>query len=338
MTPSAKGAGEGDRGRPTMREVAAWAGVSIKTVSRVVNAERGVRPEVQDKVHSAIEVLGYRRNEVARNLRPGQRSHTVGLVIEDIGNPFYSAVTRGVEEVARERGVMVLSASSDEDPARERALLGRMLRQQVDGLLIVPAGQDHEFLSGEMRHGTPVVFVDRPGGNLDTDVAVLDNRGGVRQAVTLLVSRGHQRIGLVGDGEWIWTAAERLAGYKAALRSVGLQLDPAIVRLGPHTAQEAQEAVAGLMAVPEPPTAIVALNNRMTIGALRAMRNEDAGVDIVGFDDLEFADLLARPIAVVAHDSPELGRAAAKMLFARLDGDRRPPQKVTVETTIVLRR
>lgn len=320
-----------------MHDVAAAAGVSLKTVSRVMNDERGVDPQTRAKVRGSVAELGYQRNEVARNLRPGQRSYTIGLVIEDIGNPFYSAMTRGAEEVSRANGFMVLSASSDESPERERELLCRMLRRQVDGLLVVPAGADHEFLVPEMIRGTPVVFIDRPAGNVEADLVVLDNRGGVGRAVRHMLAQGHRRVAVVGDGEWVWTAAERLAGYRAALRTARMRFDPTLVRMGPHTAGEAQEAAAGLLAAPEQPDAILALNNRMTVGALRAVRAIGAAVEVVGFDDLELADLLAAPVTVVSHDAAELGRAAVRLLLRRLQGHAAGPETLVVPTDLVVR-
>src|SRR5579859_8128041 len=162
-------------GLPTMLDVALAAGVSLKTVSRVVNNEPRVRPETAARVEAAIEALGFRVNEIARSLRPGQRSATIGLVIEDLANPFYSSVGRAVESVARRHSCMVISGSSDEDPARERELVSRLLQRRVDGLLIVPAGFDHLYLAPDPRLRTPVVFLDRPPGNIAADVVLLDD-------------------------------------------------------------------------------------------------------------------------------------------------------------------
>src|SRR6266496_1441188 len=151
--------------RPTMTDVAAAAGVSLKTVSRVVNAEPGVTPETAARVRGAIEQLGFRRNDVARALRRGQRFRMLGLVIEDVANPFYSAIARGAEEVTRERGLLLITGSSDEDPARERELVRLFCERRVDGLLMVPAADDHRYLFPELRVGLHVVFIDRPPGN-----------------------------------------------------------------------------------------------------------------------------------------------------------------------------
>ncbi|HYT26356.1 MAG TPA: LacI family DNA-binding transcriptional regulator, partial [Actinomycetota bacterium] len=216
--------------RPTMRDVAEAAAVSLKTVSRVVNDEAGVRPDTAARVREAIATLGFRRNDMARVLRQGQASRTLGLVIEDVGNPFYSVVTRAVEEVARERGYLVITGSSDEDPARERDLIRSLVERRVDGLLVVPAGGDHRFLVPELRLGTAVVFMDRPPGNIDADVILLDNVGGARRATEHLLDQGHRRVAMVGDAPAIFTSAERLAGYRQALAARGVGVEERLVR------------------------------------------------------------------------------------------------------------
>jgi len=324
--------------RPTMKEVATLAGVSLKTVSRVVNHEEGVAGPTAEAVLAAIEALGYRRNEVARNLRPGQRSNTLGLVIEDVGNPFYSAITKGAEEVARARGMMVLTASSEEQMSRERELIERMVQRQVDGLLLVPTSQSHKFLAHEIARGLSVVAVDRPALGVDTDIVVLDNAGGAIVATEFLVEHGHSRIGVVGDLPSIWTFAERVRGYRLTLERAGIEADDRLVRLGAHTVEAAEEAALSLLREKPPPTAFFALNNRATVGVLKALlQKKDRVIDVVGFDDFELADMLALPVSTVAHDAAELGRQATRLLLERLDGKASPPRTVTVPTSLIVR-
>jgi LacI family transcriptional regulator len=218
-----------------MSDVAAAAGVSLKTVSRVVNDEPGVRRETAEIVHRTIAQLGFRRNDLARALRHGRRSGLFGLVIEDVSNPFYSAIARGVEEVTRRRGMLAIAASSDEDDQRERDLVRLFCERRVDGLLVVPAGDDHRYMLPELRSGTRVVFIDRPPGKIDADGVLLDNMGGARIAVEHLLANGHRRIGFVGDASGIFTAAERLRGYRKTLAQAGLPPDPSLIRLAPTT-------------------------------------------------------------------------------------------------------
>jgi LacI family transcriptional regulator len=174
-----------------MRDVAHQAGVSLKTVSRVINEEPGVTPATAAKVTEAIDRLGFERNDLARSLRQGRSSATLGLVIEDVANPFYSAVAQAVEAAARDRGFLLITASAREDAQRERELIGALLRRRVDALLIVPAGTDHRYISDTAR----TVFLDRPPHGIAADTVLLDNLGGARRAVEHLIAHGHIRIG-----------------------------------------------------------------------------------------------------------------------------------------------
>ena len=320
-----------------MTDVAGAAGVSLKTVSRVVNNEPGVRPETAALVQDAILRLGFRRNDMARALRRGQRSRTLGLIIEDVSNPFYSAIIRGVEEVATRRGWLVIAGSSDEDPARERELARLLCERRVDGLLLVPAGDDHQYLEPELRLGTRAVFIDRPPGRIDADVVLLDNVGGARRGVEHLLAHGHRRIAMVGDEATIFTAVERLRGYREALAEAGVGVDESLVRLGVHDIETAERATRELLTLPNPPTALFAGNNRITIGALRTLGRNGRRVALVGFDDLELAEVLAVPATVVAYDAAELGRRAAELLVERLAGDDGPPRRIVLPTTLVPR-
>jgi LacI family transcriptional regulator len=322
--------------RPTMRDVAQRAGVSLKTVSRVINGEPGVASETAAKVGDAIVALGFQRNDLARSLRHGRSSMTLGLIIEDVANPFYSAVAQAVETAARERGLMLITASCEEDPEREKEMVTALLRRRVDALLVVPAGPEHRWLQ-EAAVGTPVVFLDRPPGDVEADMVLLDNVGGARQAVEHLIAYGHERIAYVSDAGVLWTASQRLAGYREAHETAGIQVDEDLVRLGTHSAEAAEAVVADLFRLPlkRRPTALFTSNNRNTVGALRALRATGTHTALVGFDDFELADLLGA--SVVRFESADLGRHASKLAFSRLDGDDAPPQRIVVPTELVAR-
>jgi LacI family transcriptional regulator len=316
--------------RPTMRDVAVRAGVSLKTVSRVINGEAGVASATATRVGDAIAELGFQRNDLARSLRQGRTSSTLGLVIEDVSNPFYSTIAQAVEAAARERGCMLITASCEEDPEREHELVQALLRRRVDALLLVPASRDHAYLA---RDDTPVVFLDRPPVNLDADSVLLDNYGGARAATEHLLAHGHDRIAFVADPDGLYTAAERLAGYRAALAARGVPARDELVRLGVHDADRAQQVVRDLLALADPPTALFTANNRLTVGALKALGG--APVALVGFDDFELAGLLAT--TVVRHDSHRMGSHAAALAFERLDGVERAPRRVVLPTELVIR-
>ncbi len=320
-----------------MSDVARLAGVSIKTVSRVVNEEPGVHADTAERVRSAIARLGFRRNVGARNLRRGSSTGTIGLVLEDVANPFYSGLTRAAEEVARRHGRQVLTGSSDEDPARERELSLEFCARRVDGLIVVPAGTRHAHLTPEIASGTPVVFADRPPGDVVADTVLADNAAGAASAVAHLARHGHRRIAFLGDSPAIFTAAERLRGYREGLVTAGLRHDRHLVAMGPHTTGGVAEALRRVLAGPAPASAVVTGNNRITVAALRALAGAGRRPALVGFDDFELADLLDPPVSVVALDPGRLGRAAAELLFARLAGDAAPPRRIVLPVRLVAR-
>ena len=323
--------------RPTMSDVARAAGVSLKTVSRVVNREPGVRPETSERVRRAIETLGFRRNEAARALRQGHRTRTLGLVIEDMANPFYFGIMRGVEEAARGLGSLVIAASSDENGERERELTLALCERRVDGLILVPAAEDHAYLLPELRLGVRIVFLDRPPQGIAADTVLVDNVGGADAATSHLLAQGHRRVAMVGDTPTLYTSVQRLEGYRDALTRHGVPYDEGLVRLGRHDVGAAERAAEELLALPDPPTAVFAGNNRSTIGVLRATSQNGRRIALVGFDDFELAELLPVPVTVVATDSVELGRRAAQLLLERLAGDNGFPKTVVLPTTLVQR-
>lgn len=323
-----------------MREVAALAKVSIKTVSRVVNGEVGVSPELARRVLAATERLSYRHNLTASSLRRSDgRSATIGVVLEDVANPFSSALHRSIEDVAVERGVLVLAGSSDEDGGRERKLVSAFASRRVDGLIIQPSSEDHSYLITERNAGTAIVFVDRPPAFFDADTVLTDNAAGVRRGVKHLVDHGHRRIGYLGDLHKIATAAERHRGYVEELADQGIELDEKLVRLDLRGIERAESAVVELLGQRHPPTALFTGQNLITIGAFRALRRArlHKRVALIGFDDILLADLLEPGITVIAQDPAAIGRTAAEMLFRRLDGDRSPSEHRIVLTRMITR-
>ena len=310
--------------RPTIRDVAALARVSLKTVSRVVNGEGSVSDELTARVQRAIEQLDFRPNFTASSLRrTGGRTQTIGLVLEDLANPFSAAVVRAVEDVARHRGVMVLAGSVDEDPARERALVADFLAHSVDGLIIVPAAADQSYLAPGRRSGTPVVFVDRPPQNLNADVVVAANREGASIGVDHLIRHGHRRIAFIGDLPAIRTAAERELGYRDAMARREIDVDESLMCRSVRGADEAGQVVHRLMSSSNSPTALFAAQNVLALGAYVALRHLGRRADtaLVGFDDFPLADLLEPGVTVVAQNPSLIGTLAAETLFRRLDGD-----------------
>ena len=323
-------------GRATMNDVAARAGVSLKTVSRVVNGEPGVLPATAERVARAIADLGFRRNDSARQLRTG-RAAGIGLILEDVADPFYSVLTRAVEQVVRGNDCLLLTGSCDDDPDREQELALALCERRVDGLVIVPSATDHSYLAHEMSAGVPVVFVDRPPINLAADVVLADNVGGVRSGVQHLLERGHRRIAYLGDDPSIFTARERLTGYRSALAAAGVPVDERLIVMGRPEQPAVRAALDRLLAQPDAATALFTGNNRLTTAVLRELAGRVERPALVGFDDFELADLIVPGLTVVAQDPAGLGRVAATLLFDRLAGLSDAPRRVVLPCVVIPR-
>jgi LacI family transcriptional regulator len=320
-----------------MIDVARHAGVSLKTVSRVVNGEASVARELVERVLSAVAELGFRRNDIARTLRSGEVSRTIGLLIEEIANPFYAAIAGVAADIAATYRTLLITVSSEEDPEREKALLLNLCQRRVDGLLVVPAGTDHSYLRPEVQMGIPVVFLDRPPGQLLADTVLVDNKGGSGTAMQRLLDAGHRRVGILLDSLSTYTMSQRLAGAQSALAVAGVRFDESLVREGVKTPGNAARAVEDMLAYTDPPTAFFCLNNRITVGALHELWRRGSEAGLVGFDDFELSHLMPRPFSVITYDPGELARVATQQLFRRIGGDDSWPSTTVLPTHLVER-
>lgn len=326
--------------RPTLKDVAALAGVSMKTVSRVINGEPGVVPAKVASVERAVRQLDYRPDITASSLRRlDGRTAAVAALLEDLANPFSAELHRALEDVAHDHDVLMFAGSVDESPEREKRLVRAFTSRRADALILAPASSDQGYLAYEVPEGTPIVFVDRAPVGFEADAVVVDNLDGAQRAVTHLMSHGHRRIAFLGDRPSIPTARDRFEGYLQALRSHGVPFDPDLAVHGLEDARLAEGALPGLMALPVPPTALFAAQNDITAGAFRYLQSADLQhkVAIVGFDDFPLADLLRPGVTVMAQDPTAIGRAAAERLFARLAGDSSPSQTVVIPTRLIVR-
>ncbi|MFF5081378.1 LacI family DNA-binding transcriptional regulator [Actinoplanes sp. NPDC000266] len=321
--------------RPTLTQVAALAGVSLKTASRALNREPNVAPSTGRRVLDAADLLGYRLNGIARELRRGATSALVGLVSGDLTNPFYSAVASGIERELRQHGLLLITANNDEDAALERSLVDAFLERRVRALLVIPSGSDHEYLSIEGNRGVPFVFLDRPPDGLAADAVLIDNAGGARSAGEHLLAQGHRKIALVADLKRMAPQKGRIDGFVKAMRAAGNSEWEPYVRTDVHDVRHAEHAVQELLALDPPPTAIFTTNNRLTTGALRGMRDIREQPALVGFDDFDLADVLGT--TVVAHDMTALGREAARLAHERISGHTGPARTIVISTSIIAR-
>ena len=335
--------GEGAR-QPTVKAVATRAGVSPMTVSRTIAGGKNVRPEVRERVLEAARALGYHRNENASRMRAGRASGLVGVAITNLANPYYGSLALGVEEIAATHGRRIILGNTGEDPQRERQLVVDFLGRQVEGLIVVPAGGDVSHLQREMLGDTPLVLASRTVVGVDVDVVLLDDIGGAYRGTRCLLEAGYRRIAYLGNVASVSTGHRRFEGFSRALEDFGLMPSLSLVKRGQQDVEAARQAMSSLLDLAEPPTAVFCANNRNTIGALKAIgaRLREAGPGpttpaIVSFDDFELAELMPAPVTIVDHDPRELGREAARLLFARMTaGATESARRVEMPTTLVV--
>lgn len=321
---------------PTMNDVAREARVALKTVSRFVNGATNINPALAGRIAAAIKSLGYRRNLAAASIRPGWTSKTIGLIIGDLANPYYSTLSRAVETYTRAHGYLLITASSDEDGGRHDQLVDRLMEQRVDGLLVVPPRQSARDWHDIPPPIPPLVFLDRPVDFANADTMLADNAGGSRIAVQKLIENGARRIAFVADSLAVYTMGERYRGYLGALDQAGIAADAKLVDTGAHNAAEAEEITKRILTTTDA-DAIFAANNRASVGALMAFRELGRRVALIGFDDFEAAPLTEPAVSVVSQDIVEMGYRAAEILIDRLAGDSSPNQTHVLPTTLIMR-
>ncbi|MGA7203648.1 MAG: LacI family DNA-binding transcriptional regulator [Specibacter sp.] len=314
---------------PTMRDVAAHAGVSPMTVSRTLRGDPKVSPELRERVLASVAALSYRTNDAARSLKAGRANGLIGLAVTNLANPFYSELALGVESEAAEHGYRVLLGNTGEDVGREKLLVEDFASRRVQGIVVAPATTNHDHLDPARLNGMPVVLATSPPLGPGIDSVTLDDFGATREAVLSLIEEGHRRIGFLGLPEPLWTGRERLRGYRAALVESGIPDDPALYSGAMGSVTTLEE----LATLADGPTAVFASNNRHTLAACRFVHEHGKSLRIFGFDDVPSADLFPMPLSVITYSPAELGRVAARLLIDRItDAAPQPPRRLTVQT------
>ena len=320
----------------TIRDVAALAGVSPATVSRVFNDDQRVAGELRERVVDAAGRLGYRPNGQARSLRT-QATKVLGLIISDIQNPFFTALVRGVEDAASQRDYSVVLANADEDLAKERRYLEVTAAERMAGVILSPASTSHTRVDLLLDRSIPVVVIDRRIRSADVDSVIVNNQRAAREAAEHLIAAGARRIGVIAGPTDISTATDRLAGYRAAVKLAGL---PDLVARGDFRIDGGYTAAQRLLAQDPRPDALFVTNNLMMVGALRALA--EAGLDtprdilLAGFDEMSWAGL-APPLTLIEQPTYEIGRQAAEMLLRRVNGEDAPARRVVLPATLRIR-
>jgi LacI family transcriptional regulator len=331
-------------GRParlTLRDLARHAGVSPATVSLVLGKSPLVAQKTRERVLESVRVLGYVYNRGAASLRT-QRTHTIGVAINDLTNPYFSELTAAIERALTSVGWTVFLSHSNEDPSRQDGFIATMREYNADGLVICPAqGSDASALGRLTEIGMPCVLISRdlPGSGLD--YAGNDHRRGMFLGAEHLIGLGHRRIAMLGGSDAIYTGRERREGYREALQAHGIEVDPALLLAGPPTRSFGAEAIRTAFGFAEPPTAALCFNDVIAFGVMLGLRQmgREPGVDfaVVGCDDLAEAALWTPALTTIAIDSVAMGEAAADLLLDRVARPETPRREVVLQPELIAR-
>ncbi|MEW1807775.1 LacI family DNA-binding transcriptional regulator [Pseudarthrobacter sp. NPDC080039] len=300
-----------------MQDVAARAGVSAKTVSRVFNDDPHVTEDTRERVQAAMRELKYVPNMMARTFREG-KSTVIGIAVPDVADPFFAAITKEIELAAREKDMAIVVTSLGIDPALERGIVETVARHQIGGLIIAPISADQSYLA-RWQDSFPIVFIDRTPSRFNADYFVEDDFGGAFEATRHLIKHGHTRIAIVGDSTEVPTTRLRLEGYLAALEDAGMRRDEELVMLGSYSPDSAAYSCKTLLELSDPPTAIFSSNARFSIGvfpALQTMNRTD--IALISYGDFTMADVLQPSVTVIDQDPRHVGRVAAERILARI--------------------
>jgi len=324
----------------TMRQVAEHAGVSISTVSHVINRTRYVSENVTERVHNAMEKLDYRPNDLARSLRRGQ-TNTLGLVLPDSANPYFAEIGRAIESAAFELGYSVILGNTHGDLDKEDLYVDVLRKKQVDGIIFVATGDKNTSVLNLLHRKFPVVLVDRDLSGVETDTVLIDNLQGGYLATKHLIDLGHGRIGCVSGPSNITPSAERVTGYRTALEESGIQFDEKLIIGGDFRPNSGYTATLALLGQGDAPTAVFTCNDLMAIGALRAAAEKQkivpADLAVVGFDNIELASYTMPPLTTISQPIQEIGRTAAELLVERINEKASDPRRVLLSSKLIVR-
>lgn len=325
-----------------MKDIARIARVSLGTVSHVLNNSAGVREPLRRRVLDAVEQLGYQPSQLARGLRR-DKTNVIGMVIPDITNPFFPGVVRGAEDVAFSNGYRLVLCNTDNDHSKEMAHLKELRTYLPAGLIIIPSNFSDLTAQAELyrRAGTAVVCVDRLPRNWEGDSVTANNEEGALRATGHLVHMGHNRLAMIVGPLHLTNARERLNGFKRAVRDAKIHVPSQYIQETTFDKHGGYSKTHLLLRFVPPPTAIFAGNDMIALGALRAIR--EAGlrcpedVSVMGFDNLDVAEVTSPPLSSVSQSGYQLGSTAAHTLIARLQGDRSEAKHIVIPTSLILR-
>jgi LacI family transcriptional regulator len=323
-----------------MRDVAERAGVSVTTVSHVINETRPVSDGLRERVLAAIHELGYQPNVLARSLRQG-KTHTIGMIAPDSTNPFFAEVARGVEDASFEQGYSVILCNSDGDLDKELLYTSVLAEKRVDGIIFVAAGVSTGHIRDLQAQRMPLVVVDRDIPDVAVDSVLTDNARGGELATRHLLALGHRRIGCIAGPSDVTPSAERIIGYRQALREAGVPVDERLIVKGDFQYESGYRATHQLLTMDDPPTAIFACNDLMAVGAiseaLELGLQVPATMSVIGFDDVRLASFTNPPLTTIVQPKYEIGVVAATMLLERMRDLDMPPRRRVLDTSLLIR-
>lgn len=326
-----------------LKEVAKRAGVSIATVSRVINDMDNVKPETRIRVEKVIKELGYKPNRVAKRLRYKKSSgNLIGVLIPDIRNPFYVDVLRGIEDVTYVNECAIIVCNFSQDEKKAKFYLDILEAESVDGLIVAPVNENDQNVINIIKSGLPVVCVDRGLNDIDVDVVVVENREGAYSAVDYLAKKGYKRIAYIGGLTQIPSTREREKGYYDALRDNNIPIYPELVKFGDSSHESGVKLTEELLSLPQPPDALFTGNNLITLGALETIHNKGLKIPddiaIVGFDDMYWSISLNPPLTAVRQPAYEIGKRAAELLIQKIIDPSRSPVRMVLKTELIIRK
>lgn len=326
----------------SIKEIAKAAGVSTATVSRVLNGSDKVKEPTAELVMKVINEMDYRPNNVARRMKVKPvDSLVIGLIITDIGNPFFSNVAKGIEEVAFKNDHIVMMCNTNEDPVKEKFFLNSMLSEKVSGVIVVPTMGNDDFLKKLVDEGFPMVVVDRKPANLNVDSVSLNNEKGGYQATQKLIENGHTRIGVIGGIKGLSNTKERLRGYKKALNEAGIPISEELITYGDYIESGGGRAVQEFLSLEDRPTAIFSTNNLMTLGCIKELYSRKISIPdqmaLIGFDDSTWAEALIPPLTTVKQPGHELGVNAAELLIKKLNNENSSMMNILLNPELIVR-
>jgi len=304
-----------------IKDVAEKAGVSITTVSHVINETRYVSDDLKTRVQSAMEALNYRPNTLARSLRSG-RSRTIGLVIPDISNLFFAEISRKIEDKGFEFGYSVILCNTDDDLEKEKRYIDVLLEKQVDGIIFISAGEAKENILKQMEMDIPIVVADRDIPSLTSDVVLIDNHEGGYEATNYLITLNHKRIACITGPSLVTPSALRVEGYKHALKDAGIPINESLICQGDFRYESGENCMRNLLKNPEPPTAVFVCNDMMALGAFRAihecgMKIPD-NISVVGFDNIPLSQTAYPALTTMAQPIAEMANISVDLLVERI--------------------